>query len=86
MPRCHRASPNAPPLTGPAVRPSPSAAARRMQLHRLRRQRKLRCLTIELRVTEVGALVQRGYLNPERQNDLKAIRSALHCILDRALG
>lgn len=74
------------PLTGPAVRPAPSAAARRMRLYRLRQQRKLLCLTIELRVTEVSALIRKGYLNPEKRDDLKAIRNALHFFLDRALG
>jgi hypothetical protein len=76
----------APPLTCSAVRPAPSAAARRMRLYRLRRQRKLLCLTIELRVTEVGALIRKGYLSPEIQNDVKAVRNALHSFLDRALG
>jgi hypothetical protein len=51
-----------------------SAAAERMRRHRERRRDGLRCLMIELRETEVNALIQRGYLNDETRNDLGAIR------------
>jgi len=45
----------------------------------------MRCLTIELRETEVTTLIERGYLKPETRNDLGAVRSALYGFLDRTL-
>jgi hypothetical protein len=39
------------------IHPSPAAA--RMRLHRDRRRRGLRCLTIELRETEIDVLIGR---------------------------
>ena len=72
------------PLTSPE-RPAPSAAAVRMRRHRLRRRKEMRCLTIELRETEVTTLIERGYLKPETRNDLGAVRSALYGFLDRTL-
>ena len=39
-----------------------SPAAERMRLHRERRRRGLRCLVIELRETEVDALIRGGLL------------------------
>jgi len=46
-----------------------SAAAERMRLHRERRRLGLRCLMIELRETEIDALVRRGLLKWETRND-----------------
>jgi hypothetical protein len=65
---------------------SVSAAAFRMRRHRARRKGNLRCLTIELRETEVGSLIRKGYLESEMRNDLSAVRSALYAFLDTALG
>jgi len=42
-----------------------SAAAERMRLHRERRRKGLRCLTIELRESEIDALVRMGLLRAE---------------------
>ena len=50
------------------VRPTTPAAAR-MRLHRDRRRRGLRCLTIELRETEIDALIRIGLLE-ERSHDV----------------
>jgi hypothetical protein len=47
-----------PPTTGPAAR---TAAAERMRRHRQRRRDGLRCLMIELRETEVDALIESDY-------------------------
>jgi hypothetical protein len=60
-------------------------AALRMRLYRDRRRKNLRCVTIELRETEVDWLIRRGLLNHEMRNDLIAVRDALHDFLDRAL-
>ncbi len=63
----------------------PSAAAR-MRLHRLRKQSGLTCLTVELRNTEITALVRKGLLQPDSRHDLKAVRTAMYVFLDRSLG
>ena len=64
----------------------PSLAAGRMRLHRQRRRDGLRCLMIELRETEIDALIQRGLLNNETRNDPGAIIDALYAFLDSTLG
>jgi hypothetical protein len=70
----------------PAISPTISAAAERMRRHRERRRDGLRCLTIELRETEVDALIRVGLLNQETRNDESAIFDALYAHLDRTLG
>jgi hypothetical protein len=72
-----------PPTAAPATR---SAAAERMRRHRERRREGLRCLTIELRETEIDALVHRGLLKPVTRNDPSAVSEALYAFLDRTLG
>ena len=72
-----------PPATKPAAR---SAAAERMRLHRERRLQGLRCVMIELRETEIGALIRNGFLNREMRNNQFAIRDALHSFLDETLN
>jgi hypothetical protein len=49
-------------------------------------QTGLRCVTIELRETEVTELVRRKLLEVGARHDLRAIRSALHRRLDESLG
>jgi hypothetical protein len=63
-----------------------SLAAERMRRHRERRNRKLRCLMIELRETEIEELIRQGLLKLETRNDRSAIRKALYAHLDRTLG
>jgi hypothetical protein len=72
-------------VTPPTERPC-SAAAERMRLHRERRRDGLRCLTIELRETEIDALIRRGLLKPETRNDASAVSQALYEHLDCTLG
>jgi hypothetical protein len=67
-----------------ATRPSP--AAERMRLHRQRRRDGLRCLTIELRETEIDVLVGKGLLNRETRHDPQAVSEALYAHLDQTLG
>jgi hypothetical protein len=55
-----------PPTAAPATH---SPAAERMRLHRERRRKGLRCLTIELRETEIDALVRNGFLKADARND-----------------
>lgn len=66
--------------------PRPTSAAERMRLHRERRRNGMRCLMIELHVTEIEALVRIGLLQVETRNDPNAIREALYGYLDQTLG
>jgi hypothetical protein len=71
----------------PTSRPDArSAAAERMRAHRKRRQAGLRCLTIELRETEVTELVRRKLLEADARHEPHAIRNALHRHLDESLS
>ena len=63
-----------------------SPAAERMRLYRERRRSGLRCLLIELRETEIDALIRRGLLKSEMRNDTAEIIDALYAYLDRTLG
>jgi hypothetical protein len=65
--------------------PAPSAAALRMRRHRERRRDGLRCLTIELRETEVAELVRQGFLQKDARNDPQALSNAFYRFLDRTL-
>jgi hypothetical protein len=72
-----------PPTTEPATR---TAAAERMRRHRQRRRDGLRCFIIELRETEVDALIRKGLLEAENRRDYDSVQLALYAFLDRALG
>jgi hypothetical protein len=65
---------------------APSAAAERMRRHRQRRRDGLRCFMIELRETEIDALIKNGLLAAENRHDYDSVQSALYAFLDRALG
>jgi hypothetical protein len=65
---------------------SRSAAAERMRAHRQRRRDGSRCLMIELRETEIDALIRKGLLKPETRNDPTALSEALYAFLDGTLG
>ena len=62
-----------------------SAAAARMRLHRERNRLGFRCVSVQLRVTQIRELVRRGLLPGDAQNDPYAIVKALHNYLDRTL-
>ena len=63
-----------------------SPAAERMRLHRERRRRGLRCLMVELRETEVDALIRGGLLEQETRNNRNAVLKALYRHFNRTLG
>jgi hypothetical protein len=63
-----------------------TTAAERMRAHRQRRRAGLRCVTVELRETEVDVLIQQKLLAPDARNDPCAIRNALHTHFDRTLA
>ena len=71
-----------PPTAPPATH---SPAAERMRRHRERRRDGLRCLTIELRETEIDALIHKGILNADTRNDPGAVLNALYTHLDHTL-
>lgn len=54
------------------------AAAERMRLHRERRRNGLHCVIVEVRESEVSALIRKGLLAPEMRHDPHAVRRALH--------
>ena len=75
-------------MSGPSdgvTAPAPSAAAIRMRRHRERRRDGLRCMTIELRETEVTALIRKGFLKEDVRNDRRAVKTAFYGFLDRTL-
>jgi hypothetical protein len=61
-------------------------AAQRMRLHRDRRRRGLRCLMIQLRETDVDALIRGGLLEQETRNDKHAVLKALYGHFNRTLA
>jgi hypothetical protein len=67
----------------PPAEPARSAAAERMRLHRERRRKGLRCVTVELRDSEIDTLVRMGLLRPEMRNDSNAIIEAIYAHFDR---
>jgi hypothetical protein len=57
-----------------------------MRRHRERRRKGLHCLTVELRETEIDALITRGWLIRDCRHNNLAVRKALYAFLDRVLG
>jgi hypothetical protein len=57
-----------------------------MRLHRARRSAGLRCLMLEVRETEIAALIRKGLLRADSQNDDRAVRDAFYSLLDRSLS
>jgi hypothetical protein len=63
-----------------------SLPAERMRRYRQRRRDGLRCFVVELRETEIDALIRMRLLKLETRNDARAVTAALYAYLDRALG
>jgi hypothetical protein len=61
-------------------------AAIRMRLYRDRRRKNLRCVTVELRETEIDWLIRRGLLNRQKRNDPIALKQALYAFFDHTLS
>jgi hypothetical protein len=57
-----------------------------MRRHRQRRREGVRCLNVELRETEIDALIRKGFLKQETRNDLHLVLEALYAHLDHTLG
>ena len=65
---------------------TPLAGTSRMRLQRARRSAGLRCLTLEVRESEIAALIRKGLLRPDSRQDNAAVSNALYSLLDRHLG
>jgi hypothetical protein len=62
-----------------------SPSANRQSLHRERRRRGLKCVTVEIRNQEIIELVRRGLLAEADQGRRAAIAEALHRFMDEKL-
>jgi hypothetical protein len=60
-----------------------SLGGERMRRHRQRRRDGLRSVRIELRETEVDALIRSGFLEGRSRNDGSAVAQALYRLFDR---
>jgi hypothetical protein len=56
----------------------PVTAAERMRRFRTRRRNGLCSVRVLLHVTEIDALVEKGFLKPERRHDQDAVESAIN--------
>jgi hypothetical protein len=68
------------------TRPRARSSAERMRRHRNRRKNGLRLVEIMLRVTEIEALVRKGYLPPEERENIWALQTAVHDLLYKTLN
>ena len=62
--------------------PRLSPGAQRMRRYRERRRRGLSCIKVQLRRSEVEALIACGLLQPAQRQDRNALAAALHRYLD----
>jgi hypothetical protein len=62
-----------------------SAAAERMRRCRERRRDGLRCFNVELRETEIDALVRKRLLQSDMRNNRNAVLKAFYNFLDQTL-
>lgn len=69
-------------MTEVAHLPRLSPAAERMRRYRARRRRGLSCIKVQLRRSEVDALVASGLLEQTERQDRTALATALHRYLD----
>jgi hypothetical protein len=65
--------------------PALSPAAQRMRDHRERKKSGMRCFMIELRSTEIDALIRKGFLKADTRNDTSAVVDAIYSFLDQEL-
>jgi hypothetical protein len=59
----------------------PVTAAERMRRFRTRRRNGLCSVRVLLHVTEIDALVEKGFLKPERRHDQDAVESAINSFI-----
>jgi hypothetical protein len=63
-----------------------SPAAERMRIHRERKRSGMRCLMIELRETEIDALIRKGFLKADIRGDKTALTDAIYAYFDQGLA
>jgi hypothetical protein len=63
-----------------------SSAAERMRVHRERKKSGIRCLMIELRETEIDALIRKGFLKADARSDTSALTDAIYAYFDHGLA
>jgi hypothetical protein len=64
-----------------------TAGAQRMRASRQRRREGLRCITLDVRVTEIGRLIELGHLRQDDCQNKDQVQLALYRFLDQtALG
>jgi hypothetical protein len=61
-------------------------ATERMRRSRNRRRIGIRCFTLQLRESEIAALVRRGLLPSDEQTNRIAVVKAMHAFLDHVFG
>ena len=64
---------------------TPLTAAERMARYRERRKAGMRCLTLEIRNSEISALIRRGLLDSNKSNDRAAIKAAIYAYFEQSL-
>ena len=67
----------------PALSSAP--AAERMRRYRKRRRRGIRCVRVQIHVTEIDALIRKKYLDQQSRDDLKAVEYAIRTVVLAAL-
>jgi hypothetical protein len=63
-----------------------SPAAMRMRRSRERRRDGLRCLRVEMRASEIDALVRKGFLKSDARNEQHAVLQGLYRFLEHSLS
>ena len=59
----------------------PLSAAERMRAYRRRRRRGFRCVEVHVGHAELDGLVAKGYLPPDKRQDVHAIKSAVNDLI-----
>jgi hypothetical protein len=68
----------------PALSSAP--AAERMRRYRKRRRKGIRCVNVQIHVTEIDALIRKKYLEQQSRDDLKAVEYAIRTVVLDALA
>jgi len=69
--------PDTPPQLATDTRITPGA--QRMRESRRRRREGLRCITLDLRATEIDRLIELGHLHQDKRNDKNAVLLRCTC-------
>ena len=57
-----------------------------MRRYRKRRRRGIRCVRVQIHVTEIDALISKKYLDQQSRDDLKAVEYAVRTAVLAALA